>query len=447
MKLNLSISARVFLFSAIGLTVGLVVTALLLSKLYSNALTRTADQIAFQQSDALIARLLAEDEASLQTIPSIDARYTEANSGWYWQIIDSNGEVQGVSSSAFGIAIPVLETQFDQNNSKVGNVSDEDGNQLRLFERKLFLSEEESYVITVTASWDEIVEEVGSFQQQAIFVLAVVGILLASLSAVIARVSLGPLLRLSRSVEDVRTGKQPHIDGRFPSEITPVQSEINALLEVNDKILERAKNQVGDLAHGLKTPIAVIRNELDAQDQQVIFQQVDKMQEIVKKYLGRAQLAARSAVRGHVTDPVSSLEKFKSVMNKIYSTKSLTLKIKVSGLLVQCDADDFDEIVGNLIDNAMKWSFSTVNVSLEEFDEHKLQISVDDDGNGLPDDKLTAVLERGLRLDEQVPGTGLGLGIVNELVNVYGGDIKLSHSELGGLRAEVVLPAVKRPSS
>ncbi|MFT6657628.1 MAG: signal transduction histidine kinase [Maritalea sp.] len=442
---NLSIAWRVFLFTALGLSIGLVLMGVLLSNLYSQSLTRNIDEIAIRQSDALIARILVEDEDGLSNLPSIDPRYTQPNSGWYWQIVDASGSISSVSSSAFGVVLPILEEQFDPENKRRGNQIDDDGNRLRIFERKLFINETDQIIITVTADWDAVGSEVSKFQGQAFTVLLVIGFFLAVLCALVARLSLGPLLRLSAEVEAVRTGEHAKINGDFPKEISPVKLEINALLDVNDKILERAKNQVGDLAHGLKTPIAVMRNELSDHGLHIADQQLDKMQNIVSRYLDRAQLAARTAARGKKTDVRSATSRIVSVMNKLYPDKTASLVlVGNSDFTFRGDAEDFDELVGNIVDNAMKWAKTRVEISLQNKSRSRLAVIVEDDGAGLSLKEQRSVFERGKRLDEQVQGSGLGLGIVSELISVYGGEIELGTAKIGGLRVCMTLPAITK---
>ncbi|MGJ8528468.1 ATP-binding protein [Maritalea sp.] len=436
------------MLTAVGLSIGLAITGVLLSQLYSQSLTRNIDAITDRQADALIARLLAENEASLQTLPSIDSRYTQANSGWYWQILDGQGQVVNVSTSAFGVLIPALSIPFDENNARRANAFDDAGNWLRIFERQISISEEMSFVISVTADWDEIATEVNAFQQQALLVLVAVGLLLATMCAFVARLSLGPLFRLSSAVEDIRNGRSVRLQEEFPKEVEPVKTEINALLDVNDKIMERAKNQVGDLAHGLKTPMAVMRNELGKSGSEFVGQQLDKMQATVSRYLDRAQLAARTAVRGQNTDTMPAAEKILSVMKKLKPENHIELiqgDAKIDHF--RGDPDDFDEMLGNLVDNATKWASSNVRVTLRNLPFDMIEVLVEDDGDGLPDDKLETILERGRRLDQQVPGSGLGLGIVSELVSVYGGEIALCRSKLGGLCVTLHLPAVDKQKS
>lgn len=440
---SLSIAARIFLLTAAGLAIGLLLAGVLLSNLYSQALTRNIDTIAEQQADALIARILAEDEASLKTLPSIDIRYTQPNSGWYWQILDQDQQTVGVSSSAFGVIIPSLSLPFDANNARRGNRFDDDQNWLRIFERKIFVSEEQSYTITVTADWDEIAADVATFRQQSIIVLLAIGGLLAALCAFIARISLGPLLRLSAEVEAIRSGRSERINEAFPSEIEPVKTEINALLDANDQILTRAKNHVGDLAHGLKTPIAVIRNEV-GESSKLVTQQLERMQAIVSRYLDRAQLAARTAIRGRATPIEPAISKITNVLQKLNKDKVLYVELSLkSAMHFHGDAEDFDEIVGNVLDNALKWANTEVKLLVTAEDTNSFVLIVEDDGPGIPEDKLQSILKRGIRLDEQKPGSGLGLGIVKELVQVYGGTIELSRAKINGLRVQIRLPAIR----
>ena len=237
--------------------------------------------------------------------------------------------VLSVSSSSFGISIPTLDLEYDQNNSRKGNIFDDDGNWLRILERKLFISDDDMFTITVTADWDEIAADVGLFRQQAIIVLAFMGVFLAVLCGLIARLSFGPLLKLSASVQDVRTGQNERVEGEYPVEIAPLKGEINALLSANDQILQRAKNHVGDLAHGLKTPIAVMRNELKGEGAEIVFGQLDRMQAIVARYLDRAQLAARTAIRGRTTDLKLASEKITKVMQKLNPEKTVSLEVRL----------------------------------------------------------------------------------------------------------------------
>ena len=445
---KLSISLRIFLLTATGLLVGLLITGILLTNLYSTALTRNIDAIAEQQLDALIARVLAEDEASLQTLPSIDPRYTEPNSGWYWQITKKDESILGVSSSSFGINIPTLDLEYDQNNSRKGNIFDDDGNWLRILERKLFISDDEVFTITVTADWDEIAADVGLFRQQAIIVLAFMGVFLAILCGLIARLSFGPLLKLSASVQDVRTGQSERIEGEYPVEIAPLKGEINALLSANDQILQRAKNHVGDLAHGLKTPIAVMRNELKGEGAEIAYGQLDRMQAIVARYLDRAQLAARTAIRGRTTDLKLASEKITKVMQKLNPEKTVSLEVRLERIdKFHGDPEDFDEMLGNLVDNGLKWSKGAVRISVLDHTAEQVKIVVEDDGPGISEEERSTILKRGKRLDEEKPGSGLGLGIVSELVSVYGGSIELDRSDMGGLQVSVILPAIKQRKS
>jgi signal transduction histidine kinase len=259
-----------------------------------------------------------------------------------------------------------------------------------------------------------------------------------------------PIARLSQSVEAVRSGASGAVSGTYPVEIAPLAEEVNELLRSNTQIIERARNQVGNLAHGLKTPIAVLRNEADTRKgalADVVLAETDKMSGLVSTYLDRARLAARTSVVGKKADAAAVLLRLTRVMGKIHPRVDIRYDSPEPGApWFRGDEADLEEITGNLLDNACKWSKGEVRVRLgSERTEAgvTLLIRIEDDGAGLSEADAQKVLRRGVRLDEKTPGSGLGLDIVKELVDVYGGSLELKRSALGGLLAELRLPTAR----
>ncbi|HCO55511.1 MAG TPA: hypothetical protein DIT93_10895, partial [Pelagibacterium sp.] len=289
-----------------------------------------------------------------------------------------------------------------------------------------------------------------AFRGQAIIVLAFVALILAAMSGMIARFALRPIERLREAIEAVREGDRPSVEGSFPQEIAPLADEVNELLRSNTQIVERSRAQVGNLAHGLKTPLAVLRNEADGGKTALattVLHETDNMSRIVSTYLDKARLAARSSVVGKRADTRAVLERLGRVMGKLNKQCDMAIDLPSDVPWFRGDESDLEEMAGNLLDNGCKWARSEVRLSAREASNsgnRSVEIVVEDNGPGLTAAEAGQVLRRGVRLDEKTPGSGLGLDIVKELVDIYGGDLTLTRSDLGGLRATLRLPAARQ---
>jgi signal transduction histidine kinase len=260
---------------------------------------------------------------------------------------------------------------------------------------------------------------------------------------VVIRYGLRPLHEIEGKLHDVRAGRRDRLDGEYPGELSPLVKEINTLINHNRKVVERARTHVGNLAHALKTPLAVLRNESRGDDRvsEVVRRQTDAMTQNVQHYLKRAQAAAQAEVLGARTEIKEPLEGIGRMLERLHRDKNLSVEVDADPKAVfRGERGDFDELVGNLMDNAAKWCKSRVEVKVTRSDDG-VEVIVDDDGPGLPPEHRAKALERGKRLDESEPGTGLGLSIVTELADIYGGRLHLEDSPLGGLRARLELPA------
>lgn len=444
-----SIAFRLFWLSAGWLIVALVATAFLLTELYYQALDRSLTETLDFHVATLVGATLEADSPASSDVLVADARFTRPTSGWYWQISDDDGRVINFSPSIVGTALPALDTPFNAANTRTQIIEDGSGQRLRAIERRITLDSVSRVSIVVTGNLAEVDELVVGFRGQAIIVLAVVGIMLAGMSAMIARFALRPIGHLREAVEAVREGEAQSVQGTFPQEISPLAEEVNELLRSNSQIIERARNQVGNLAHGLKTPLAVLRNEADGGTTtlaRTVMSETTNMSRIVSTYLDKARLAARTTVVGKRSDTQAVLTRLVRVMSKLNGNRTIEANIDPATPWFRGDDSDLEEIVGNLLDNACKWATQKVRLSAKETlieGNRQLLIVIEDDGNGLDPEQAAKVLRRGVRLDEKTPGSGLGLDIVMELVDVYGGALNLSRSDLGGLRAELLLPAAR----
>lgn len=262
------------------------------------------------------------------------------------------------------------------------------------------------------------------------------------------RAGLLPFGGLRRQLADLRDGSSRRIEGTYPSEVQPLVNDLNSLLEHRERIVRRALAKAGDLAHGLKTPLAVLAQEADRADTAgqheiaaAISLQVERMRRQVDYHLAQARAATSGDVPGARFPVLPSVEGLTRTLLRIYAARGLSIQVKVSaGHFIRGQREDLEEMLGNLLDNACKWAKSGIEIQSVQEDD-AIVITVDDDGPGLPASMREAVLQRGVRADEAAPGSGLGLAIVRDLAELYQGTVCLEDSPLGGLRTRLRLPA------
>jgi len=263
----------------------------------------------------------------------------------------------------------------------------------------------------------------------------------------LVRRGLSPMQQLRQKLVAVRDGRAPRVEGAYPSEVQPLVDDLNALIEQRERAVQRALSKAGDLAHGLKTPLAVLAQEAErakaaGQDDlaEAIGQQVARMTRQVNYHLAHARAAA-SGTAGTRALLAEAVDGICRTLQRLYADRALTLESTVSAdLAVLCQREDLEEMLGNIIENGCKWARSRVLVDARR-EGAQVVIIVDDDGPGLPESMREAVLGRGVRADQAAPGSGIGLAIVRDLAEVYGGTILLDRAPLGGLRARLTLPA------
>jgi len=262
------------------------------------------------------------------------------------------------------------------------------------------------------------------------------------------RQGLTPFRRVRDRLTAVRAGDEKHVAGEYPSEVQPLIDELNALLDDRDKAVKRAVATAGDLAHGLKTPLALLAQvaehsaaEGHAHLADSISQQVERMSRQVDYHLARSRAAASGAAGAPPCPVAECVEALVRTVQALYAGRGIAISTAVGPeLRARVQREDLEEILGNLLDNACKWAKSRIVLEASKTGG-MLLITLDDDGPGLTPAERSVVLERGVRLDEAAPGSGLGLAIVRDLVELYDGSISLEDSRMGGLRAQVLLPA------
>jgi signal transduction histidine kinase len=454
-----SLSFRLLLTSAIMALVLLVTAGLLLAYLFQQAIERNFDARLRAVLDGLPAAMeLAEDGTPSLTSQISDTRFSLPWSGWYWKVTGPAGKnIQPLGSESLQDEPlepdAALLAKRDQEGIASFYLTDSKGQQLRAMQQNLQLfGSEDPYSFIVAGNFDELKAEITAFRRALYGVLAVLGLGLVLGILIQLRVALRPLQVLSAALSAIRSGKAEKLEGSYPTEIQPVANELNMLIQANSEIVERARTQVGNLAHALKTPLSVLTNE--AADNKSTFavkvmEQTRVMRDQVSLYLDRARRAARAQTKGQVSDVEPVLQALARTIMRINRERGVTISVSVQpGLKFRGESQDLEEMAGNLIDNASKWAGAKVHVeatrqaSPDETGRLWLTVRVDDDGPGLPPDKWEEALQRGKRLDETKPGSGLGLSIVTETAAMYGGGVTLNKATLGGLRADLKLPAV-----
>lgn len=307
------------------------------------------------------------------------------------------------------------------------------------------------YLFQVYEDLDGYRAQVSSFRQALWGWLAAVSVVLLALQGTILRWSLTPLRKMSAELDQIRAGHAGRLGSRYPRELQGVSSSINAFIEHERSQRDRYRDALSDLAHSLKTPLAVIRGAMDKPTVKVdtreeIQEQVERMRQIVDHQLQRAAASGRAVLAA----PVSVARvcgRLVTSLNKVYLDRSLRCETEVpQGVVFFGDEGDLMEVLGNVLDNACKWARSRVrirarNLPGEAGRETGLELIIEDDGQGISDDARERVLQRGARADHSVAGHGIGLAVVQDILKVYQGSIRVDRSELGGAAIQLVFPS------
>ncbi|HEV3241836.1 MAG TPA: ATP-binding protein [Methyloceanibacter sp.] len=449
-----SLAFRLFASAAAWTLVVLPVAAVLLLSLYRHAVERSFDARLNVYLTSLIASTTAEGTSAPKAPANLGAPdFTIPFSGWYWQIKPLDGAERPlfVSDSLLDqqLKLPSQEgVAPDQNLTRRAYAPGPQDQRLRIVEREIRAAgaQSSSYSYAVAGDAAEIDRDLAEFRMMLIAALGVLGLGLVVATLFQVRFGLSPLRAIRHDLAAIRSGDAERLEGELPTEIRPLQQELNALIQSNREIVQRARTHVGNLAHALKTPLSVITNEAREKDGPLadkVIEQAELMRTQITHHLDRARVAAGSGVIGDTTDVDGVLKGLKRALDRIYEDRSLELSVSSSpGLKFQGEKQDFEEMVGNLLDNACKWAKSRVLVSAAQADgAGTFEVLVDDDGPGLTGPERVKAVKRGQRLDETKPGSGLGLSIVADLAHLYKGRFDLEPSPQGGLRARLQLPA------
>jgi len=436
-----SLRSRLILAALVWVLLATILGGLALSASFRRTVADSFDQRAVSLLNTLIGTTeVAEDGTLSSARPLGDPQFDTVYSGWYWLVSDGSRIL--LSSRSLWDLDLTPNRPPPSATAAIRTLRDPQGRTLRVFEQTLaFPGTDVPLTFMLTADGDALARELAEFNLLLWGSLAALGVGLVI--AVVVQVSFGlrPVKQLADEVGSVRKGRTARLSPTGTRELDLLVDEVNTLIDHNRAHLKRARSNAGDLAHALKTPLAVLRSRLaegtpaEADEEREL---VHVMQRIIDRQLSR--VAASGPRLGSSTSIAPAVAAVLKGMSKIYAERSLDLKSDVAPtLLFAGDDEDLEEMLGNLLDNACKWARSQVRVSAARTGA-TIVLTVEDDGPGMNDTQIALAIERGQRFDSSVPGSGLGLAIVSDLIELYGGRLRLARSDLGGLRVEVEVP-------
>jgi signal transduction histidine kinase len=451
-----SLAGRLIGVAAIWSTVVLIVTGYGLSALFRSSTEAAFDRELSISLDALAATIDSDPASGALVVPRPppDPRFTRPLSGRYWRVVDVVAPDRlvdvGVRSrslwdESFTPPLSLLTSALETPGETHGENMRRGTETLRLAGRIVTLpGRTQSTFLIVAADRAETLEASNRFDLA--LGAGLLTLALGLLGAIFLQVRLGlePLRKMGLQLSDIRNGLRDRLEEDAPVELAPLAGELNALLSHNQAVVERARTHVGNLAHALKTPISVVLNESRARTGPyagLVVRQTETMARQVEHYLKRASAAARAETLGARTPVASVVEDVSRTLGRLFKSDGVKVTaVSQSNLIFRGEREDLEDLVGNLAENACKYGGGLVEISAAALGANQFEIIFDDDGEGLNDAEAVSALKRGARLDESLPGSGLGLSICEELARAYGGVLHLERSPLGGLRARLVLP-------
>jgi signal transduction histidine kinase len=440
-----SLTFRIVALSGVWVILALAAVAALLLYYLKDHISKHYDDHVLMHMEELVASASLDENGDLvMTAYPSDPRYDILYSGWYWEV-RHHGQVLARSHSlgtsklgleslplADGVSVQELKGPGEQTLRTLimGVPAGQPGEQLFLVGSAPMLG--------ITSDVIDLAEHL-----LISFVVLAIGLIIAVVLQV--RLAMKPVHSVSEAIGNIRAGKSERMEEDYPSDVQPLVDELNNLIDHNTVLLRRARNQLGNLAHSIKNPLTVITNEahsMEAMQRELILDQASNIRESVDHYLSRARVFGTQNVLGARSQVRLVAEDLAYALKRIYEDRKLEFDFTdLRGCAFRGEAQDLEEMLGNLMDNACKWAKSKVRVRCAT-DAHRLTLAVEDDGPGIPEIHTELVLERGHRLDDSVKGHGLGLGIVQDITELYDGKLTLSRSELGGLCATLDLPGV-----
>jgi signal transduction histidine kinase len=450
-----SLTGRLLATAGVAITVALLLSALAIGHVLERFVMHGLDERLDAQI-AVVARSVMPDGAIAPALASDLPPFDTPGSGWAWEVVGRHRTLRSGSLGPADLALPPDRDRARHQEPEEGHHHPwDDPTRPRPFDgadnagrpvhyRILTRPTADGDVTIVAAGPRSIVERPLRAAMAPLLVsLLLLGVFLTLALIVQLRIGLRPLNRLTRLLADVREGGARHIAVDEPTELLPLVDALNALIATNEAALARARGHVANLAHGLKTPLATLRLDIDGagiDPEGRLGAQVARMEGQIRHHLGRARSAEPGGGAAAIVMLRGCLDDLARAMTRIHADRQVTAEIVVAPTLaVRCDPQDLDELLGNLLDNGWRWARSTVRVVAQDA-ERDVRIAIGDDGPGMSDGDIEDAMVKGRRLDERETGHGFGLAISRELAELHGGSLELGRSAFGGLEARIRLP-------
>ncbi|HOL36319.1 MAG TPA: sensor histidine kinase [Rubrivivax sp.] len=427
-----------------------------LRSLFAEHVTQQLQGQLVTQLDQLSAAVGVAGDGAVEVAPMAgDPRLARPLSGLYWQVdrLGARPLVAAARSRSLwdqALQLPAVSGALPATGYRVLRWHDGQGHALLAVARTLQLPEDDAPPLRLAVVADEalIEEPIERFTKLLWLALGALALGLAGAVAVQLQLAMRPLKLLRQRLGAVRRGEATQLAGRFPAELQPLVDEFNHVLGANAEMVQRARTQAGNLAHAVHTPLTILANAAEGESgtlAQLVREQTAAARRQVDYHLARARAAAAVRATGLRTPVLPALQALLRTMQRLHASRALAFELAPAAVpgAFRGEEQDLYELLGNLIDNAGKWARSRVAVDVQREGSECLCITVDDDGPGIAADERERMFGRGVQLDEQRPGSGLGLDIVRELVRAYGGGIEAQSSPLGGLRMRLTLPAAQ----
>ncbi len=437
-----SLTRRMILTAAAWITILLIGGGAALDRVLVNSVEQNFDnQLEYVLTAMIASAEIGPDGEIRMNRPLGDQRFLEPNSGLYWQIT-GKGAMPFPSRSLWDRALRPPANHNDQA-VHFRNSNEFVDEPLRIAERAIKLPDSDiAWTFMVAQSRDSLDRQIIELRSVLVTSFLLLGLGLIILAALQTFYGLWPLRAVRKAIAQMRSGRESRVTDALPDEVMPMVNELNALLDHNEKQAEESRRHAGNLAHALKTPLTVIMNSATAQSPDLadtIIREATTMRRQVDHHLARARAVGRrghSHSRAQIWDSLESVER---AVSRLYSH----VRLDMAGdkeISARVERQDLDEMLGNLIENAAKYGGGSVFVTVEDAGDF-VEMLIEDDGRGIPEAERERLFDRGARLDTGKPGTGLGLAIVRDVVEIYGGTVRLEESEdLGGLLVRLRLP-------
>lgn len=447
--MKLSLTARLLLAGSIVLSAFLGITGLILDGAFRDYAEQTLQERLQAETVGLVAAAVLDDDGTLHFPSALpEARYNAINSGLYAQVISNDGKQRWQSPSMEELSITLPHDIAP--GARLFRRLSTDGIDLYAFSLGITFdikrTVREGFTFSVAENLAAFNEQLAAFRRSLWGGLGGVAVILLMVQGLVLRWSLAPLREVAEDLAAIESGHHQVLEGSYPKEMRGLTDNLNALLASQRQNLDRHRHTLGDLAHSLKTPLAVLHGELEksppaAELAAVMGEQVRRMSEIVDYQLQRAATSGRLPLSAPLKVGVAA-QKIANSLNKVYADKGVECRIEAAeDAWFHGEEGDLLEVLGNLLDNAYKWCRRVVAVHAANDERGALQLVIEDDGPGITAQKADAVIHRGVRGDASSPGHGIGLAIVQDIVRVYGGTLRIERSvALGGAKLTLTLP-------